>query len=286
MIFGFSGRIKSGKSTLANILEEEGFEKVTVAHFLKKSMARVYGLPESYFYDQEKKISSDYKIEWNEEYAKLYCDLFDLDFESIYNKEDDKVCENIRDGMQYIGTNIFRKSDPDFHLKKLFDLIKPEKNYVCDDIRFKNELNFFLNQGADCYYITRPFNKEYSNHRSEVDLICADFDKVIVNNKDLNFLKNNLKKIKSGKKLNFNTDNKQFLVGDNDLNKKLAEILEESYKRMLNDCIILQNNDNKLDFILKNIKNKELVRYIPSESMIKIKDSLIIENMKLWNIIK
>lgn len=184
-IISFSGRKESGKTELANICVEHGYEKRSFATALKKLVCALVG-----FHSIDELNS--YK---NKPIGKCVDGVMIniLEQETGFEREYliDK-CKAIttdstgRDWLQVIGTDIIREKDPDWHVRKTFATMEDGKKYVIDDTRFPNELKALKEMGAECWFIIRNKTDNISNHPSENSLSYFDFDyKIIVNNTTL-----------------------------------------------------------------------------------------------------
>lgn len=115
--------------------------------------------------------------------------------------------EYSRKMMQLIGTDLFREQvDKDFWVKKLFETINWDNDYIIDDVRFLNEAKAIQYFGGILIRLIRPDENENDTHQSETeqDNIIEDF--TIRNDGDLDQLKYNSKsmveylyKLKKGK---------------------------------------------------------------------------------------
>jgi hypothetical protein len=184
MIIAFSGRKHSGKTTLSKIAEHNNFQKISFGDKLKELVVKIYDWPLEWLYDPEKKDEFlNQPVFWNKETAKRMSALIG---NNCSLDETTKELTSIRETLQYIGTEILRKYDNDFHLNELVKKIIPGNNYVLDDVRFKNELNLLKSMNAVCIYIMRPYYfDDISNHISEVNLNRHDFEHVLLNTMSL-----------------------------------------------------------------------------------------------------
>ena len=93
--------------------------------------------------------------------------------------------------MQYIGTDLIRECNPDWHVDKTKEtiLLDKEQKYVIDDVRFPNERKMIEELGGTCWFIIRPKLDNVSNHLSETALKWQEFENIIVNDKSLEYLK-------------------------------------------------------------------------------------------------
>lgn len=184
-IISFSGRKESGKTELANICVEHGYEKRSFATALKRLVCVLLNL-------QSIDELNSYK---NKPIGKCVDDIMvdilqqETGFEREYLTDKCKAITESstgRDWLQVIGTDIIREKDPDWHVRKTFETMKDGEKYVIDDTRFPNELKALKEMGAECWFIIRNKTDNISNHPSETSLSYLDFDyKVIVNNLSL-----------------------------------------------------------------------------------------------------
>jgi len=184
-IISFSGRKESGKTELANICVERGYEKRSFATALKRLVCALLNL-------QSIDELNSYK---NKPIGKRVDDIMvdilqqETGFEREYLTDKCKAITESstgRDWLQVIGTDIIREKDPDWHVRKTFETMKDGEKYVIDDTRFPNELKALKEMGAECWFIIRNKTDNISNHPSETSLSYLDFDyKVIVNNLSL-----------------------------------------------------------------------------------------------------
>jgi len=123
MLVGICGKAGAGKDTVGDhIVEEYGFEKISLADPIKRLVKDVFVLDDHTVYDREAR-----EVELP-------------DWEGW----------SVRKLLQFVGTEMFRESiDPSIWVKSLWLRVKnnPNKNYVVTDIRFPNELEFFEKHG-------------------------------------------------------------------------------------------------------------------------------------------
>jgi hypothetical protein len=87
-----------------------------------------------------------------------------------------------------LGTQIIRELSPNWHINQLKNKIDsyPDDNFLIDDLRFPNELEFIKSVGGESWYIIRPSEYDLSNHESEIGVCWNDFgNNVIINNRSL-----------------------------------------------------------------------------------------------------
>lgn len=180
MIISISGRKNSGKTVLANEIVKRGFKKISFADKLKKITAELLNCSVEELCDpvlKEEKLERP--IKWLEIKPKLESLL-----EIKINKDiENKTLDNRRNALQFLGTEVLRSIDPEFHVKSLKEQIKPDENYVLDDTRFLNELTILNSLNSVCIFVIRPNYLKYSNHTSETELNRKYFSNVVVNSR-------------------------------------------------------------------------------------------------------
>jgi len=200
MIIALSGRISSGKTTFSKILVKEfGFERVCIASRLKLLAKEVFSLSDYQIFDtvgKQKLFNKPIEFTVNK-LNEIYDIISKIDnfspkkIRSEYLKQFSKLkAKNTRELLQYLGTEIIRETfGENYHIEYLYKNLEKNKNYVIDDQRFKSEFIYLKNKGAVQIYIIRPYyQKEISNHKSEIDLNRIDFKYVLLS-KSLNSFK-------------------------------------------------------------------------------------------------
>ena len=183
MIIAFSGRIGSGKSELAKICQNKGFEKLYFALPLKQLVANLIHVDIEDI-NPLKNVEKKYKFT-KKDYIYLANET-NIPFETIRDEMKNVKLNTVRQLLQFIGTDIIRKYNPNWHVNKIKTMIDKDKNYVFDDVRFPNELKLIKELGGDCWFIIRPIINNVSNHISKISLTWKDFDdKVIINDGNL-----------------------------------------------------------------------------------------------------
>jgi len=187
MIIGFGGRIGSGKSELAKICQDAGFEKLYFALPLKQLVADLIGVKLEEI-NGLKNVEKDYKF-GKLDYLFLGKETH-IPYETIEKEMSPIKFKTVRQLLQFIGTDLIRKYNVNWHVNKVKAMIDKDKNYVIDDIRFPNELNLIRELGGETWFIIRPKIDNVSNHESETALTWRDFgNKIIINDAGLNLFK-------------------------------------------------------------------------------------------------
>ena len=93
-----------------------------------------------------------------------------------------------REVLQYVGTDIFRKLDPDIWIKSLLRKIekdRPEVALICD-VRFKNEISRLQEKGGFILGLTRDPHSRTDAHSSEKEIEqCFSLCDSTVDNNDI-----------------------------------------------------------------------------------------------------
>lgn len=185
-IIAFAGRKRSGKTTLANLLQDEyGATIITIANYLKYLCCDLMNLS---LYDLIRKKDNGYTFDIvpDERWYKIINKKTNINIDDIKKELDGKHITNIRQLLQVIGTDVIRKYNENWHVNQMIEEIEsyPEdKLIVIDDVRFPNEQEAILERSGEVFYIVRPNVSEISNHSSETALKWQNFDvrHVIIN---------------------------------------------------------------------------------------------------------
>ena len=188
MIIGFAGRCRSGKSELAKVCERHGYQKISFADPLKQLCSNILGVSLDELNElKTNKATIDFTI--NEDVCDKLSKETDIPLPLVRQMCLGYVIHDVRHMLQFIGTDIIRRYNSDWHVNKTKDRIKPDLNYVIDDVRFPNEKKMIDELGGDCWFITRTTLDNITNHESETSLtwhLC--WDKIIVNDSTLEYL--------------------------------------------------------------------------------------------------
>lgn len=200
-IIGFAGRKRAGKTSLSVYLTRmhEG-TIVTVADALKNLCCDLLGfesIEELNFY---KDNGTSYSFNPNKapKWAKIICEQVfgeytDEQYSEIVELLNGIYTYNVRELLQFVGTDIIRKYKPNWHVEKMVEAINnAPTDLVCvDDVRFPNEMNAIESLGGIVFFVMRPdLSVDISNHESEVSLTWPIFEdnRIIFNMFDLSFV--------------------------------------------------------------------------------------------------
>ena len=154
-----------------------------LADTLKDLCINILGLEYGQAYGTDKEKNSESSIKWG--------DLPHL------NDQMKNTKMTAREVLQYVGTDIFRKLDPDVWIKSLLRKIekdKPEVALICD-VRFKNEISCLQEKGGFILGLTRDPYSKTDSHSSEKEIEeCFALCDSVIDNKDMS-IKTQLKMI-------------------------------------------------------------------------------------------
>ena len=187
MIIGICGLIGSGKGTVADILVERDYTKISFADKLKDGVAEVFGWDR-----QMLEGEFDDSRQWREQE------------DEFWTKETGQTITP-RLVLQLFGTDCMRNG---FYngiwvsllKKKILD--NPDKDFVIPDVRFENEIDMIRKVGGQVWVVVRGPTPEWLEkyqrqnitpptniHSSEYRWVKAQKDCIIDNNGTLDDLK-------------------------------------------------------------------------------------------------
>lgn len=200
-IIGFAGRKRSGKGSLCEHLRDtRGATIITIANALKQlccelicvdsidELNKLKDNPDSYInlFEPNKHIwtiilANELGFDLDEDLSELY------DMVSNYI---DRKTSTVRELLQFIGTDVIRHFNPNWHVDKMVKAINSASSdlVVVDDVRFPNERDAISKLGGYNFFVIRPdLRIEVSNHSSETSLSWVNYDDtmVIVNMYDI-----------------------------------------------------------------------------------------------------
>lgn len=233
-IIGIGGRKQCGKTTLANIaIDYFDYTKISVADGLKELVCKIYNLDINELYSQQSKESKRI-FKWNKDIRNKIEDIENINLDKF---TENKEFESVREALQFIGTDILRDVDPYFHVKKFEYKINSlqDRNIICDDLRFNEELEVVKKYSGTDIFIIRPYWLSYSNHQSEISLRIWDFKRHIINDTTIKtFQKKFFEHLKYNKKFNNIQIEKRFKYWNELLSKNQFSI-EKSAKEINKD---------------------------------------------------
>ena len=166
MIVGICGLIGSGKGTVADILVEQGFTKVSFADKLKDGVATIFGWDRSLL-----EGDTDESREWREQ------------SDDFWTQETGRIITP-RVVLQEFGTECMREGFDNgvwVSLLKKYLLDNPGY-YVVPDVRFRNEQNMIRELGGEIWQVKRGKDPEwfaraiFDNNNPETSNLMNGFD--------------------------------------------------------------------------------------------------------------
>lgn len=283
MIISISGRKSSGKTTITNTLIKHGYIKISFADKLKQYLSIIYDIHIENFYNGvEKESILKSPLIWNKETTDI---LNKITNENVPYYRDYEF-NTLRDAMQIVGTNILRRYDSNFHIKKTISDIDPTKNYCCDDTRFISERKALEDLGAVSIFIMRPTYQKYSNHESEINLNWAMFDKVIVNDKSEDIIRQKIEKYLETKEFKndyIHKDGDKTFLSINAKTTYYANVILKYGKLVGNTLKIETTNQHEIYGLKELLKHDGEITLHKGIYEMYINSPYIIENLKLWN---
>ena len=190
---------KSPHVDVQNLFDNELGKFIKIYSFatkLKQLCVDVLGLDKELVFGNDEQKNTKTDIKW----PVVYMDA----------KRSQKGCMTIREVLQYIGTDIFRRIDIDIWVKSCVKQVKldqPELALI-SDVRFENEVRAIQDEGGFVVGLTRsPFKKPLEDHISEISpQKCLDLCDVVVENDKLTIPEQNEQIYLAIKHLNYIPD--------------------------------------------------------------------------------
>jgi hypothetical protein len=293
-IISFSGRKGSGKSLLTSFLQKEyNYTIINFADELKNLICNILNITlEDLELNKDKmniNLQNYIKNNLNNICDYIHSEI-EIDKQIIKNILESVQVTSIRILLQYIGTDIIRTYNPDWHINKIKARMNVDNYYCFGDTRFKNEKLFLESISASCWFIIRPDNLNISNHISETQLRWKDFDnQILINNTDKN------KFITLFKNALYNINYNPFLFDEYNINCFYDTPKELIYYLFTKYTTIYKDDNNNLSFIIKsnNQEHIKLLKYFlktnridfkneqNEQNEIILKNPFIIENLKM-----
>lgn len=194
MIIAIGGELQNGKSLLARYLvETKGFKQVSFAKKLKELVAELYNVDISVLYTSKKDELLEKPLQFGAKERKKLEKIINAKKELIAI---DYTFASLRNALQIIGTEVLRNYDQNYHVKEFRNLVwnwrdnrlHDYAHFVCDDVRFGNEMHSLRLMDAKTIYVDNPRVESVSKHSSETSLVQADFDYAILNDSSISVL--------------------------------------------------------------------------------------------------
>lgn len=266
------GRKSSGKSTLSKECVKAGYSLMSFGFPLKNFICKMLNIDLKRL--EELKNDTNYKIDFMScrdfVMSELKIPINSNEFDNVFNNK-----FTMREILQNLGTNIIRKIDNDWFIKKLnYDIDRSHfKKIVIDDLRYQNEKKFIkekFENKAKFFYVLSPYNNNISNHISEIDLGWRDFknEYILVNYYNDEFIENFL---------NFLNNKVRDFEFFNKYSNNLINLIEIIYKFGFKI-----NVDYFVDFENGLMKIKKKVLELPIEMKLLDKKDLDLLPVEKW----
>lgn len=183
----FVGPRNSGKDTCASIVQEMGAgPTVKFAGPLKSICSNLFGIPLADFEDATKKeAAGEYRITSLTVGSLAYSmqawvpmtQKEERDALRAFANHVGTILSTPRQVLQYVGTEMIRAVDGDWHCKAAFSGVSGDltDDFVVTDCRFPNEYDFLVkNHAPTFYYVERPLAEAQLNaatHASELEIL-------------------------------------------------------------------------------------------------------------------
>ena len=180
--------MRSGKTELAKVCQEMGYRKLYFALPLKQLCADILDISIDGL-NQAKNDGTDISLYIGDDICTILSEETDIPLEQVKETCYGKTLHTVREMLQFIGTDLIREYNTDWHVNKVKEMIDTNYDYVIDDVRFPNEKRMIESLGGDCWFVVRPTLDNVSNHVSETSLTWHNcWNKVIINDGTLSYL--------------------------------------------------------------------------------------------------
>jgi len=285
MIIGIAGRCRSGKTELAKICQEMGYRKLYFALPLKQLCADILDISIEGL-NKAKDENTNIALYLGDDICTILSEETDIPLEQVKETCHGKILNTVREMLQFIGTDLIRKYNSNWHVDRMRQMIDINYDYVIDDVRFPNEKKLIEDLGGDCWFISRTTLDNISNHESETSITWHNcWNKVIINDGTLNYLQFRWKTFMEDYKKSCEIRDKKF---ENILENGLPKETENSGVTLL-DMLFLPScifEYSPLDIEKENVKSVKLLDN--GDAQITYKDNtleiatnkLVIEDLK------
>ena len=201
-----SGWKGSGKDSLASILcNKFGYKRIAFADKLKDAISRDYNIDRSIFDDRVKKEMP--LVEFPVSIKDTSClNIIQTIKNELRMKTGDPPNGDTElselfwtpRSLCILEGTVKRSIDPNFWTKSVKRELFPEYDYVISDCRYRSEIEFFKSEVRSHKITTIRINRDScvnTEDSSERDLDDTNFDYIVSNDKSIEFLKTEAKRI-------------------------------------------------------------------------------------------
>lgn len=193
-VIGFAGRMRNGKTQSAlYLVDKYDYVKLSCAGALKNLCAKLLNVDLDTL-NQMKNDNVPIQIQPDEMWATTIANAIGVDKDIVAHDLEGIIFKNVRDVLQYVGTDIIRKHKENWHVdilrSEIASLLEQGYKVVIDDVRFTNECDMIKEFGGEVYFVNRRGYNISSSHQSENVLNDDMFDHehTIYNNQDIEYL--------------------------------------------------------------------------------------------------
>ena len=193
-VIGFAGRMRNGKTQSAlYLVDKYDYVKLSCAGALKELCAKLLNVDLDTL-NEMKNNNVPINIKPDETWAEIISKRIEVDKDVIAQDLENIVFKDVRDILQYVGTDIIRKHKENWHVdilrSEIAFLLENGYKVVIDDVRFTNECDMIKELGGEVYFVKRQGYNITSIHQSENVLNddMFDYDHTIYNNQDIEYL--------------------------------------------------------------------------------------------------
>ena len=193
-VIGFAGRMRNGKTQAAlHLVGKYDYLKLSCAGALKELCAKLLNIDLDTL-NEMKNNNVPINVKPDERWIDIISNCIDVDKDIITHDLENIVFKDVRDVLQYVGTDIIRKHKENWHVdilrSEIASLLEQGYKVVIDDVRFTNECDMIKEFGGEVYFVNRSGYNICSSHQSEHDLNddMFDYEHTIYNNQDIEYL--------------------------------------------------------------------------------------------------
>lgn len=193
-VIGFAGRMRNGKTQAAlYLVGKYDYLKLSCAGALKELCAKLLNID----LDTLNELKNDnvpINVKPDERWVDIIAKRIDINKDIIAHDLENIVFKDVRDVLQYVGTDIIRKHKENWHVdilrSEIASLLEQGYKVVIDDVRFTNECDMIKEFDGEVYFVKRRGYNISSPHQSENVLNddMFDYEHTIYNNQDIEYL--------------------------------------------------------------------------------------------------
>ncbi len=183
-LIGISAKMGCGKTTFADMFIDRfpDYTKLNFGGILKHDISKFYNVPIDWMYDREKKSSIVNPVSTWQDTKNRYAKFVGRPRKGA-SAHDPSVPPlprdnmNVREVMQWYGTDFRRATDDNYWISRMRDLLKENPWAVIDDVRFENEAEMIRDLGGFLIRIDPfPTYKLYSGNTHVSETVLDDYD--------------------------------------------------------------------------------------------------------------